>query len=176
MFLKIPATCVQDARIGYIQDVLVFQTLQIIVEPMAGSVSPERPQPHTPSPPPSLAHTSTMSDKVFNILQWNANGIGNNQTELSFFLLLLLFSFRDLWKEWGDSNFQIFFYTELPVPPQAAGVVGTFNVLDIYPSEHYGLSFFWTLRMPFFTRSPFFCIHFHFASTLCMCVMYLTSI
>ena len=39
-------------------------------------------------------------------------------------MLLLLFSFRDLWKEWGDSSFQIF--TELPVPPQAAGVVGTF--------------------------------------------------
>ena len=56
-------------------------------------------------------------------------------------LNLLLFAFRDLWKEWGDSNFKIFF-TELPVPPQAAGVVGTFNVLDIYPSEHYGLSFF----------------------------------
>ena len=56
--------------------------------------------------------------------------------------LLLLFAFRDLWKEWGDSNFQIFFSTELPVPPQAAGVVGTFNVLDIYPSEHYGLSFY----------------------------------
>ena len=56
-------------------------------------------------------------------------------------LLLLLFAFRDLWKEWGDSNFQIFF-TELPVPPQAAGVVGTFIVLDIYPSEHYVLSFF----------------------------------
>ena len=33
-------------------------------------------------------------------------------------------------------------FTELPVPPQAAGVVGTFNVLDIYPSEHYGLLFF----------------------------------
>ena len=27
-------------------------------------------------------------------------------------------------RKWGDSNFQIF--TELPVPPQAAGVVGTF--------------------------------------------------
>ena len=51
--------------------------------------------------------------------------------------VLLLFAFRDLWKEWGDS----FFSTELPVPPQAAGVVGTFNVLDIYPSEHYDLSF-----------------------------------
>ena len=27
-----------------------------------------------------------MSDKSFNILQWNANGIGNKQTELSIFL------------------------------------------------------------------------------------------
>ena len=27
-------------------------------------------------------------------------------------------------RKWGDSNFQIL--TELPVPPQAAGVVGTF--------------------------------------------------
>ena len=37
---KVPATCVQDARIGYIQDVLVFETLRIIIEPMAGSVPP----------------------------------------------------------------------------------------------------------------------------------------
>ena len=37
---KVPATCVQDARIGYIQDDLVFETLRIIVEPMAGSVPP----------------------------------------------------------------------------------------------------------------------------------------
>ena len=28
------------------------------------------PQPHAPSPPPSPAHTPTMSDKTFNILQW----------------------------------------------------------------------------------------------------------
>ena len=34
---------------------------------------------------------------------------------------LLLFAFRDLWKQWGDSDFQIF--TEQPVPPHAAGVV-----------------------------------------------------
>ena len=68
--------------------------------------------------------------------------------------LLLLVAFQDLWKEWGDSNFQIFF-TELPVPPQAAGVVGTFNVLDIYPSEHYGLSFFGPYGCFFFTMSPF---------------------
>ena len=37
---KVPATCVQDVRIGYIQDVLVFETLRIIVKPMAGSVPP----------------------------------------------------------------------------------------------------------------------------------------
>ena len=71
------------------------------------------------------------------------------------------------------------FFTELPVPPQAAGVVGTFNVLDIYLSEHYGLSFFGPYGCHFFYKVSFlfcFCIHFHFASTLCMCVMYLTSI
>ena len=32
------------------------------------------------------AHMPTMSDKTFNILQWNANGIGNKQPELSTFL------------------------------------------------------------------------------------------
>ena len=37
---KVPATCVHYARIGYIQDVLVFDTLRIIIEPMAGSVPP----------------------------------------------------------------------------------------------------------------------------------------
>ena len=37
---NIPATGVQDVRIGYIQDVLVFETLRIIVKPMAGSVPP----------------------------------------------------------------------------------------------------------------------------------------
>ena len=44
------------------------------------------PQPRAPTPPPSSTHTPTMSDKSFNILQWNANGIGNKQTELSIFL------------------------------------------------------------------------------------------
>ena len=44
------------------------------------------PRPHTYSPPHSLVHTPTMSDKLFNILQWNTNGIGNKQTELSLFL------------------------------------------------------------------------------------------
>ena len=44
------------------------------------------PQPRAPSPSPSPAHTSTMSDKAFNILQWNVNVIGNKQTELSILL------------------------------------------------------------------------------------------
>ena len=44
------------------------------------------PRPRAPSPQPSLAHTPAMSDKSFNILQWNANGIGNKQTGLSIFL------------------------------------------------------------------------------------------
>ena len=63
-------------------------------------------------------------------------------------------------------------FTELPVPPQAAGVVGTFNVLDIYPSEHYGLSFFGPYGCHFFTRSFFVCIHVHFASTLHVCYVF----
>ena len=37
---KVPATFVQYVRIGYIQDVLVFETLRIIVKPIAGSVPP----------------------------------------------------------------------------------------------------------------------------------------
>ena len=65
------------------------------------------------------------------------------------------------------------FFTELPVPPQAAGVVGTFNVFDIYPSEHYGLSFFGPYGCHFFTRSPFFVVYIsilqvHFACVLCI--------
>ena len=47
-------------------------------------MTPPRPRAHTPSPSPT--HTPTMFDKSFNILQWNANGIGNTQTELSIFL------------------------------------------------------------------------------------------
>ena len=38
--VKASATCVQDARIWYIKDVLVFETLRLIIEPMAGSVQP----------------------------------------------------------------------------------------------------------------------------------------
>ena len=46
----------------------------------------------------------------------------------------------------------------------------------IYYSEHYGLSFLDLTDAIFFTRSPFLVNISIFASTLCMCVMYLTSI
>ena len=46
-------------------------------------MTPSRPR--APTPPPSPTHTPTMSDKSFNILQWNANGIGNKRTELIIF-------------------------------------------------------------------------------------------
>ena len=79
---KAPATCVQDVRIGYIQDVLDYRNANDWI--CTACMTP--PQPRAPSPPHSPAHTPTMSDKTFNILQWNANGIGNKQTELSIFL------------------------------------------------------------------------------------------
>ena len=43
-------------------------------------------EPTAPTPPLSPTHTPIMSDKTFNILQWHANGIGNNQTEICIFL------------------------------------------------------------------------------------------
>ena len=50
---KVPATCVQDAPNRYIPDVLVSETLWIMIEPIAGYVPLEiRHQSHTPSPPP----------------------------------------------------------------------------------------------------------------------------
>ena len=70
-------------------------------------------------------------------------------------------------RKWGDSNFQIL--TELPVPPQATGVVRTFNVLDIYPSEHYGLSFL-DLTDAFFLQGLLFLYTFPFCKyTLHVC-------
>ena len=75
---KAPATCVQDVRIGYIQDVLDYRNANGWICTACMTL----PQPRAPSPPPSPAHTPTMSDKTFNILQWNTNGIGNKQTLL----------------------------------------------------------------------------------------------
>ena len=79
----------------------------------------------------------------------------------------------------GQLQFSDLFFTELPVPPHAAGVVGTFNVLDIYPSEHYGLSFFGPYGCHFFYKVSFLPFAFflctlqffwqvHFACVLCI--------
>ena len=77
-------------------------------------------------------------------------------------------------RKWGASNFQIL--TELPVPPQAAGVFGTFQcALYIYIILCTTVSYFGPYG--FFLHYPFFVyISNFFACTLCMCVMYLTSI
>ena len=74
-------------------------------------------------------------------------------------------------RKWGDSNFQIL--TELPVPPQAAGVVGT-CALYIYISFKAlrSLIFLDLTDAIFFTRSPFFVyisiLQVHFACVLCI--------
>ena len=64
-------------------------------------------------------------------------------------VVLLLFAFRYLWKEWGDSNFQIFFHRTASSTTGGWSCWNIFNVLDIYPSEHYGLSFFLDLTDAF---------------------------
>ena len=81
---KAPATCVQDvhSRCSGLRNAADYRKANGWI--CTACMTP--PQPHAPSPPPSPAHTPTMSDKTFNILQWNANGIGNKQTELSIFL------------------------------------------------------------------------------------------
>ena len=54
-------------------------------------------------------------------------------------LLLLLFAFRDLWKEWGDSNVQIF--SQNCQFHHGRRESEHFNVIFLYHSEHYGLIF-----------------------------------
>ena len=86
-------------------------------------------------------------------------------------MLLLLFSFRDLWKEWGDSNFQIFspncqFYHRRLESLEHLNVL-----LFIYHSDHYGLIFGPYGCHIIFARYPYF--HFfppqvHFVCVLCM--------
>ena len=73
----------------------------------------------------------------------------------------------------GRLQFSDLFFTELPVPPQAAGLVGTFNVLDIYPSEHYGLSFFGPYGCLFFYKVSLFLYTFPFCKyTLHVCYVF----
>ena len=73
---------------------------------------------------------------------------------------MLLFAFRDLWKEWGDSNFHIF--------SQSC----QFHHRRLQLLEHFKctfyiilsttVSFFGPLRCHIiFTRYPFLCVHFH---------------
>ena len=84
--------------------------------------------------------------------------------------MLLLYAFRDLWKEWGD------LFTELLVPGGWSHW-NIFNVL-LYIILSTTVSFFRGYHI-IFTQSPLFFIFVYisifFASTLCMCVMYLTS-
>ena len=54
--------------------------------------------------------------------------------------LLLLYAFRDQWKECGDSNFQIF-SQNCQFHHRRLESFGHFHVLVIYHSEHYGLFF-----------------------------------
>ena len=73
----------------------------------------------------------------------------------------------------GRLQFSDLFFTELPVPPHAAGVVGTFNVLDIYPSEHYGLSILGPYGCHFYLQGLLFFVYIsilqvHFACVLCI--------
>ena len=70
-------------------------------------------------------------------------------------LTLLLFAFRDLWKEWGHSNLQIF-SQNYQFHHRRLETLEYFNVLFIYNSEHYGLIF-----------GPYVC---HIIFTFLMCI------
>ena len=54
--------------------------------------------------------------------------------------MLLLFAFRDLWKEWGDSNFQIFSHN-YQFHHRRLESLEHLMCFFIYNSEHYGLIF-----------------------------------
>ena len=53
-------------------------------------------------------------------------------------IMLLLYAFQDLWKEWGDSNFQIF-SQNCKFHHRRLESLEHFNVLFIYHSQHYRL-------------------------------------
>ena len=88
--------------------------------------------------------------------------------------MLLLFVFRDIWKEWGDSNFQIFSQN------------CQFHHRQLELLEHFNVYFFLSTTVSFLEDTILFLkglllfsfyVHFHFffTSTICICVMYLTS-
>ena len=91
-------------------------------------------------------------------------------------MLLLLFAFRDLWKEMGWLQFSDPYRT-------ASSTTGGWSRWDILMCLIYIYISFWALRSLIF--GPYGCLFYKvsffvyisiFASTLCMCVMYLTSI
>ena len=59
-------------------------------------------------------------------------------SKIRYTMLLLLFVFRDLWKEWGDSKFQIF-SQNCQFHHRRLESLGHFNVFFKYHYEHYGL-------------------------------------
>ena len=88
--------------------------------------------------------------------------------------LLLLFAFRDLWKEMGWFQFS----DPYRIASSTTGGWSRWNILMCYIYIYiYILSTFLDLTDVIFLQGlPFFVYIPIFASTLCMCVMYLTSI
>ena len=90
---------------------------------------------------------------------------------------LLLFAFRNLWKEWGDSNLQIFSQNcQFHHSGWSSWNILMCFYIYIYHSEHYGL-LFRTYHI-IFTRSPLFsfCLHFHFFLTYTLHLCYVFNI
>ena len=90
---------------------------------------------------------------------------------------VLSFAFRDLWKEWDDSNCQIFPQNCQFHHSRLESLVKAFNVFfKIYIILSTTVSVLDPKDAILFLQGPFF-VHFHLfvASTLCMCAMYLTS-
>ena len=82
--------------------------------------------------------------------------------------VLLVFAFRNLWNEWGDSNFQIFSQNCL-FHHRRLELLDIFNVF---------LYIILSTTVSFLEDSILFLqclLFFTFVCTLCMCVMYLTS-
>ena len=90
--------------------------------------------------------------------------------------MLLLSAFRDLWNEWGDSKLSDLF-TELLVPAQVAGVVGTLKCA-LYIILSTTVSFFLPLRIPyyFYKVSLFVCVHFHYFCKYTLHVHYVFNV
>ena len=89
---------------------------------------------------------------------------------------MLLFAFRDLWKEMGRLQFSD--YRTASSTPQVAEVIGTLNCCAYIYIYHSGILnntvCFWTLRMTYYFVSPFICVclctfSLFFASTSMLC-------